>query len=296
MKKLILTLAIVAATSAAMAQSVEPFQGITKSIGLDKMVTPHGLEVTHDKTVHIIFPAAVSYVDLGSANIVAGKAEAAENVLRVKSTVEWFEDQTNMSVITDDGSFYAFNVRYSDEPMVLNVEMKNPLHGADRSDNSLEVRLSALGEESPERVNLILKSVYDDKRKRIRGIGSKSFKVEYMVRSIYTHNGLLYLHTLLDNDTNISFDIELVTFKIVDRKVAKRTAMQEQTIEPLRVYNEVTQVSGKRDERTVYALEKFTIPKDKQLLIEVHERNGGRHQTLKVRSRDLLQAKTIKEL
>lgn len=294
MKKLILAIAL--ATSTAMAQGSEPFQGITKQIGYDKMVTPHGLEVTHERTVHIIFPAAVTYVDLGSQNLAAGKADGAENVLRVKSTVEWFEEQTNMSVITDDGSFYAFNVRYSHEPMILNVEMKNPLHGADHSDNSLEVRLSALGEESPERVNLILKSAYNDKRKRIKGVDSKSFKVEYLLRSIYTHNGLLYLQTHINNDTNIPFDIEMVTFKIVDRKVAKRTAMQEQTIEPLRVYNNITRVGGKRDERTVYALEKFTIPKDKQLIIELHERNGGRHQTLKVRSRDLLQAKTISKL
>ncbi len=296
MKKLISTLAIAIATSTVLAQSSEPFQGVTKQIGYDRMVTPHGLEVTHDRTVHIIFPAAVTYVDLGSQHLAAGKADGAENVLRVKSTVERFEEQTNMSVITDDGSFYAFNVRYSSEPTILNVEMKNPLRGVEQSDNSLEVLLSTLGEESPERVNLILRSVYDDRRKRIKGVDSKSFNVEYMLRSIYTHNGLLYLHTQIDNDTNIPFDVEMITLKIVDRKVAKRTAMQEQTIEPLRVYNDVTQVKGKRNERTVYALEKFTIPKNKQLVIELHERNGGRHQKLTIRSRDLLQARTIKKL
>lgn len=42
------------------------------------MIPPHGLEITHDKTVHIIFPSAVRYVDLSSPNLIAGKADAAE--------------------------------------------------------------------------------------------------------------------------------------------------------------------------------------------------------------------------
>ncbi len=29
----------------------------------DRMIPPHGLEATYDKTVHILFPSAVRYVD-----------------------------------------------------------------------------------------------------------------------------------------------------------------------------------------------------------------------------------------
>ena len=32
------------------------FQGLTRSITYDRMIPPHGLQVTFDKTVHIIFP------------------------------------------------------------------------------------------------------------------------------------------------------------------------------------------------------------------------------------------------
>lgn len=59
------------------------------------MVTPYGVEVTFAKTVHIIFPAAVRYVDLGSNHIIAGKADGAENVIRVKATTEGFPGETN---------------------------------------------------------------------------------------------------------------------------------------------------------------------------------------------------------
>ena len=66
------------------------YHGLTKKLMFDRMIPPHGLEVTYDKTVHILFPAAVRYVDLGSPNLIAGKADGAENVIRVKATVKGF--------------------------------------------------------------------------------------------------------------------------------------------------------------------------------------------------------------
>ena len=42
------------------------YQGITRKLPYRQMVTPHGVQVTFAKTVHIIFPSAVRYVDLGS--------------------------------------------------------------------------------------------------------------------------------------------------------------------------------------------------------------------------------------
>ena len=56
------------------------------------------------------------------------KADGAENVIRVKATTRNFREETNMSVITEDGNFYTFNVKYADEPLLLNVEMCDFIH------------------------------------------------------------------------------------------------------------------------------------------------------------------------
>ena len=48
--------------------------------------------------------------------------------------------------------------------------------------------------------------------------------------------------------------------------------------------------------RTVFALEKFTIPDDKQLVIEVAEKEGGRHQSFVVDNEDIVRANVIDEL
>ena len=275
------------------------YHGLTRKLTFDRMVPPYGLEVTYDKTTHIIFPSAVRYVDLGSPNLVAGKADGAENVIRVKAVVKNFRDETNMSVITESGSFYTFNVKYADEPLLLNIEMKDFIHDGNkvnRPNNALDIYLKELGSESPKLVQLINRSIHKENKRHIKHIGSKAFGIQYLLRGIYTHNGLLYFHTQVRNQSNVPFEVDFVTFKIVDKKVMKRTAIQEQIVFPLRAYNYATLVAGNKDERTMFTFDKFTIPADKVLVVELNEKSGGRHQSFTVESEDIVRAKVINEL
>ena len=97
MKQIFVMFALLLGVCAANAQTADTvkyaagndlYRGITRKLPYRQMVTPYGVEVTFAKTVHIIFPAAVRYVDLGSNHIIAGKADGAENVIRVKATTE----------------------------------------------------------------------------------------------------------------------------------------------------------------------------------------------------------------
>ena len=289
--------------SVAMAQTSDNtgdlFEGYTKKITYDRMIPPHGLEVTFDKTCHVIFPAAIAYVDLGSANIIAGKADGAENVIRVKAAKRGFKGETNMSVITEDGAYYSFNVKYAREPRILNVEMTDFIHDGEavnRPNNSMNIYLKELGSESPVLVRLVMKSIWKENKRRVKHIGSKSFGIQFHLKGIYTHNGLLYFHTEIKNTSNVPFDVDYITWKIVDKKVAKRTAIQEQVIQPLRTQNFVMNIDGNTSERTVWTMDKFTMPDDKCLVVELAEKNGGRHQSFVIENTDLVRARVISEL
>lgn len=275
------------------------YQGITRKLPYRQMVTPHGVQVTFAKTVHIIFPSAVRYVDLGSNWIIAGKADGAENVIRVKATTEGFPGETNFSVICEDGSFYSFNARYAHEPEMLNIEMKDFLENGDTTDFShtrMNIYFRELGNESPLLVKLIMQSIYKEDRREIRHLGCKRFGVQFLLKSVHSHNGLFYFHTETRNRSNVAFRTDFIRFKVVDKKVPKRTAIQERVIDPVRSYNEVLVTEGKSDVRTVYAVPQFTIPDDKLLVIELFEKDGGRHQTIRVENADLVAAKQINEL
>ncbi|MBS5908128.1 MAG: conjugative transposon protein TraN [Dysgonomonas mossii] len=318
MKKYIIALALVLTTIVAHAQNettpkdlqedmqqvLKPtygdyYEGLSKKITFDRMIPPYGLEVTFEKTVHVIFPAPIRYVDLGSSNIIAGKAGSSENVLRIKAAIRGFESETNMAVITEEGSYYTFNIKYADEPEKLNIEMKDFMHdgiATNRPNNSMEIYLKELGSESPRIVYLINRSIYQNDKRIVKHIGSKRFGIQYLLKGIYSHNGLLYLHTQIKNSTNVPFDIDFIRFKIVDRKMVKQTAVQETVIYPLRAYNFISQVGANQTERTVFTIDKITIPNDKQLVIELFEKNGGRNQTFVIENDDLIRAEQINEL
>ena len=302
MKKILMMFfALMTGVTAASAQlsSGDFFEGLSRKIGFSRMIAPHGLEITYDKTVHVIFPSPIKYVDLGSTNLIAGKADAAENVIRVKAAKKHFRDETNMSVITEDGNFYTFNVRYADEPLLLNVEMCDFIHDGEtvnRPNNAQEIYLKELGSESPMLVRLIMKSIHKQNKREVKHIGCKRFGIQYLLKGIYTHNGLLYFHTEIRNQSNVPFDVDYITWKIVDKKVAKRTAVQERIILPLRAQNYATLVPGKKSERTVFTMAKFTIPDGKCLVVELNEKNGGRHQSFVIENEDLVRANTINEL
>lgn len=309
MKKWILSIVVCATiTLPAMAQQVEGnnqllsngdlYQGMSRSIPNGRVVLPYGLEVTFEKTVHLIFPAAIGYVDLGSQNIIAGKADDAENVLRVKAAVREFETETNMSVICEDGSFYAFNVKYADEPEKLSIEMKDflaPTEGRLPS-NRADIYFKELGSESPILVKLIMKSIYQNDKRIIKHVGAKQFGMRFLLRGLYAHNGLLYFHVRMDNESNMPYAVDFITFKVVDKKVAKHTAIQERILQPLRAFHQVMWIGAGRSERIVFALEQFTLSEDKQLEVTLYERNGSRTLTFYVEPEDLLLTKKIDNL
>ena len=271
---------------------------MTKSIPEGRTIIPYGLEVTFDKTTHLIFPSPIRYVDLGSNNLIAAKAEDAENVLRVKSSIKDFETETNLSVICDDGSFYAFNVKYADEPEKLNLEMRDFLYGGPNNvpTNRADIYFKELGSESPVLVKLIMQTIYSNNKRLIRHIGAKQFGVQFTLKGLYTHNGLIYFHSAIKNSNNLAYQIDHISFRIVDKDTTKRTATQELELKPLRTYNDLTQVRGNKEERMIYALEAFTLPQGKILEVTLHEYNGGRTLTYMVENDDIVRAENINDL
>ncbi len=296
MKRDLIYLTLLAALFAAakvMAQS----DGPTSQQGL----TPRTIEVGFTKTVHILFPAPVTYIDIGSMAIIAGKADGAENVVRVKAAVRDFAEETNLTVITEDGGFYTFDARYAENPTTSTIEIAAAESSATQSASVSEptradegrVLLREVGRERPATVKRVLSDIYRQNRVDVKGIHTRKYGVEIEVRGIYVHNDVIYLHVQIANNSNISFEVDYRRFVVADRKAAKRTAQQQRIIEPLRVCNDPSIVRGHQRQRIVFALPKLTLEEDKMLLLEIAEKDGARHQYLEISSKELLEAKAL---
>lgn len=270
-------------------------------------IRPQRIEAGFTKTVHILFPSPVTYIDIGSMDIIAGKADGAENVVRVKAAVRDFTAETNLTVITEDGGFFTFDVHYSENPAVstVNLTVQEPqTEGVQKPDvagdyqptapaSEGRVLLREVGREKPATVKRMLSDIYRQNRTDVKGIRTKKYGIEVEVLGIYVFNDVIYIHTCISNDTNISFEVDVRRFIVADRKLTKRTAQQQTPLEILRVCNDPAVVRGHQRQRTVFALPKLTISDDKVLLLEIIEKNGARHQTIEIPSRELLNAKVL---
>ncbi len=270
-------------------------------------IRPLRIEAGFTKTVHILFPSPVTYIDIGSMDIIAGKADGAENVVRVKAAVRNFIAETNLTVITEDGGFFTFDVHYAENPAVSTVNLtvqepqtkgvKEPTAAGDPLSpapvTKSRVLLREVGREKPATVKRMLSDIYRQNRTDVKGIRTKKYGIEVEVLGIYVFNDVIYMHTCISNDTNISFEVDARRFIVADRKLAKRTAQQQTPLEVLRVCNDPAVVRGHQRQRTVFALPKLTISDDKVLLLEIIEKNGARHQTVEIPAEELLEAKLL---
>lgn len=262
-------------------------------------VEPYPITVGFIKTVHISFPSKVKYVDLGSNYLIAGKADETENIVRVKAAYKGFKEETNFSVICEDGSFYTFFATYSDDPDKLYYEM-SPVTSleSNRPHNNTEIILKDIQGESPVILNMIIQSVYKRNERDITYLGERKDGIEATMRGMYVHNDIMYFHIQMKNTSNVSYDIDYIKFTIRDKKKLKKQASQEFIVVPVREYNanRVQKVIGHGMYRTVLACNKFTIAPDKILVVEIAEKNGGRNVVFTIKHSDIISASPIKNL
>ena len=247
------------------------------------------LYVSDQKTTHLVFPYPVTYVDLGNSGIIAAKATGAENIVRVKAAGTAFPE-TNITVLTSNGKLYMFTVNYQHDPKVLSLDM-----GSATSQVTTSEPGEAILSNSPiPQGNLDAYS----KQALARGGSSASESANQLsvkAGSVGYKQETLFFPLHVANKSNVTYDVDFVKFYIQDKKVAKRTAEQALEITPIYVYNgsqKKIEVKGKLEQ--VYVFKKFTIPEQKQLIIEVYEKGGGRNVKLSLANSDLLKARTFK--
>lgn len=269
---------------------------VTTYISLEQAkLEPFKMQVTYSKTSHVIFPSPIRYVDLGSELLVANKAEPIGNVLRIKSAVRDFEEETNFSVITEDGKFYSFDVSYSSYPEILSYDLVKLQRGIERQ-YATDVLFEDLKGSSTTLTEFIMENLYKKSNRTIKHIVSKSYGIEFSVRALHVNENKFYFTLQIENQSNVAYSIEWINFKIVDKKNLKRTVVQDKVLEKVRTYFPQMTAADHSNIKGVYLLDQFTLLKDQVLEIEILEKNGGRHQKIQLENSDLIRARLIKSL
>ncbi|SOD17663.1 conjugative transposon protein TraN [Pedobacter xixiisoli] len=249
-------------------------------------LSSYELEICNTKTSNIIFPYAIVSVDRGSQEILAQKASGVENILQLKAAKANFTT-SNVSVVTADGKLNTFVVKFAANPTSINLSLQGT---GSVSSSSVFIPKEEFNEsEVRECSNKLLAN-----RNYVRGRQKEAFGIAFNLRELFIRNNVIYFQFKITNYTNVGYDIDQLRFYIRDQKRAVRTATQELEVLPIFVSKSPEGIPGKTRDMFVFALPKFTIPDQKDLVIQLMEKNGGRHLQMKVSNRELLKAKPFK--
>jgi conjugative transposon TraN protein len=249
------------------------------------------LSITYNKTTNLIFPFSVQSIDRGSKDILVQQPKGTQNVVQIKADKPDFT-QTNLSIITIDGKLYSFTVDYTAQPSQLNIIIGKQNLSTSDSTFKHAVMLSSGNNE------VLMQAVAQKflSAKDVPGKKNKHNQMELRLNGIYINHDILYFRLQLKNKSNLSYDLDAITFILKDSQKSKRAATQEIELQPIYNYGSFKTVQGKSSASCIIALPKFTLPDAKYLSVQVLEKNGGRDLHLRLGNRHIMQAKIISAL
>lgn len=251
-----------------------------------------------DVNIHIIAPEPIQFVDLSTNDLVGDLP--ADNIARIKVQVEESNSEDNatekpkfvtgqdIGVITIVGQSFLAQYRaiYREENrtwLASNIHIKaedmQPLEYPKFKYSNYELKKFAL-QIKDKKVN----------KKPIRK--KKDLKLTMQLNNVYVIDDYIFLDISIENNTNLSCNIEGMKFSIEDKKIYKATNNQSILLNPLFSLNDQTKV--RKSYRNIFVFEKFTFPNSKILKIRlIEEQISGRVIDMKINYSDVLQADTF---
>ena len=229
--------------------------------------------ISTEKTTSLVFPFSILHVDRGTQAILAQQVKESPTILLVKAAEKGFPE-TNLSVVTDDGSVYSFVVCYDNDPATWVYHLPTNKYAT---------------------LATYANGILDNPRK-MHGIKDEQWDIKALVSGIYIKNEIMYYQLNITNSSPVDYDIDVLRFFIRDKKKGKRTAIQETDLKPLHISGNTSQVKANSTSSIVFALDKFTIPDAKYLAVQIMEKNGGRHLSMKVSNKKIMHAIILPDL
>jgi conserved protein found in conjugate transposon traN len=250
-----------------------------------------------DVNIHVIAPEPIQFVDLSTNDLVGDLP--ADNIARIKVQVDnnsednetqktKFVTGQDIGVITIVGQSFLAQYRaiYREENrtwLASNIHIKaedmQPLEYPKFKYSNYELKKFAL-QIKDKKVN----------KKPIRK--KKDLKLTMQLNNVYVIDDYIFLDISIENNTNLSCNIEGMKFSIEDKKIYKATNNQSILLNPLFSLNDQTKV--RKSYRNIFVFEKFTFPNSKILKIRlIEEQISGRVIDMKINYSDVLQADTF---
>ena len=243
------------------------------------------VQIASEQTTHFIAPFMISDWSVGSDSVLAAYADGIRNMVRVKAT-DVSKRESSITLLGSQGRLFSYRLVYADSLPELSVQVSDS--------TSTEV----IFQTNPMDTQLLQKLA--DKallsKPTNNHIGVVEHRMQFSLAAIYSYKDWLLLRLAIQNRNDIDYEIDFIKVYITDKKGSKHTALQETEVTPFYVHGSdgiVSLLPARGQQDRILFFNRFTLPKQRILRIELFEKNGGRHLLFSVSHKELLRAKAL---
>lgn len=262
------------------------------------------IEWRRDKVTQIIFPTRIEKFRCGYTSDDAVSQQDGQ-VLYIQPIDPLPE--TNLYVITVDGSYYVFDLVYNSSAERVNYIVR-PVMAFYRDDKDVakypesvprpidgaeDVSDAGFVGAAVEHEDTLFSEVSRSPGYIVADNVVRLQRLALLLKGVYVDATHLFFRLRIENRSNVPFDIDYVAFSVEARKTRKTSTQERLQILPVAVDKEVRRIDARSFCEVVYCFDKFTIGKDKLLLAEVLEQGGDRNIGLRIRDSYIIDARKL---
>src|SRR5690606_3288293 len=236
--------------------------------------------------------------DYGSSDIGVQSTDQP-NIIKLKAAKQNFPE-TNLTVMTGEDNFYSFIVRPNVNPDRLNYFFKEDQ--AVKFERTIEEDVPATpAMDVPGKTDVIEGAADPDYAELCRrimeevvrptNIGLRKDKVILLLKHIFESQDKLALLVSAYNTGNLNYDIEFIKFFIRNKQRLRKTSVQEIELTPIYSHMVPDRIASSADDDSFcFVFDKFTLADDKELVVEIWEKNGERNLQMEIPAKNILSA------
>lgn len=239
------------------------------------------INVTTDKSTHLIFPKKIMYSDIGNNETLASETISSSNILKITALTDKKVLPTSLFVVTEDKKYYEFITNYEPDDSIYTY-------------NFCEKENAAIFDNVSN--DKILASVADKclkKDKTISSVGERKNKLTCYLNNVHINNDVLYFTFEIINTSNLNMNIDFIRCFIKDKKTIASSPEQEIESTPILSYKYLTVIQSHTSNNFVLAFPKFTIPDKKIFEVQIYDKDGGRHLSFSIKDDLIINATPI---
>ncbi len=134
---------------------------------------------------------------------------------------------------------------------------------------------------------------------RVYFLQNRNGKMKVQVKGVYTHGASIFFRMQFNNRSPLDYEVDSICFLITATGKSKGPSghpgagQPSRSLQPVYIYDSTAVIPGYGRAASIFVLPRFTLSAGQQLLIEVQEKNGGRHLQLQATNWTLERARLI---